>query len=109
MGVEAARVALRHAPEGAEPGLLAFATTEPAYLDKTNATAIHAALGLPTSVPAFDAIGSVRSGVGALVDGAGALAASRCSPTSARVSRAAATKPTGAMPRWPSCSPRATT
>ena len=29
-----------------------FSTTAPAYLDKTNATAIHAALGLPSSVPA---------------------------------------------------------
>ena len=43
-----------------------FATTTPAYVDKTNATAIHAALRLDPSVPAFDANGSVRSAVGAL-------------------------------------------
>ena len=34
-------------PEGWKPELVAFATTEPAYLDKTNATAIHAALAAP--------------------------------------------------------------
>src|SRR5580765_8410117 len=52
MGVEAARVALRSAP-GVEPSVL-FATTDPAYVDKTNATAIHAALGLPSSTGAYD-------------------------------------------------------
>ena len=66
MGVEAARIALANAPAGAQPGLLAFATTAPAYLDKTNATAIHAALALPSSVGAVDTIGSVRSGAAAL-------------------------------------------
>jgi hydroxymethylglutaryl-CoA synthase len=43
-----------------------FATTTPAYVDKTNATAIHAALRLGPSVPAFDVGGAVRSTVGAL-------------------------------------------
>ena len=62
MGVEAARIALANAPAGAQPGVLAFATTAPAYLDKTNATTIHAALALPSSVGAMDTIGSVRSG-----------------------------------------------
>ena len=38
----------------------------PAYADKTNATAIHAALRLGPDVGAFDAIGSVRSAMGAL-------------------------------------------
>ena len=64
MAVEAARVALRLAP-GAEPGSIWFATTEPAYLDKTNANGIHAALALPSSVAAIDMIGGVRSGFGA--------------------------------------------
>src|SRR5207253_4438769 len=36
------------------------------YLDKTNATAIHAALDLAPSAPAFDMAGAVRSGAGAL-------------------------------------------
>jgi 3-hydroxy-3-methylglutaryl CoA synthase/uncharacterized OB-fold protein len=70
MGVAAARLALAGA--AAEPGqpgqprVLWFATTEPAYLDKTNATAVHAALRLDPAVAAYDAVGSVRSAVGAL-------------------------------------------
>ena len=36
----------------------------PAYLDKTNATAIHAALRQPSHVAAFDFGGALRSGVG---------------------------------------------
>ena len=48
MGVEAARAALRGAPALA-PAAVYFATAEPAYLDKTNATAIHAALALDDS------------------------------------------------------------
>ncbi|MBJ7283172.1 MAG: hydroxymethylglutaryl-CoA synthase family protein, partial [Acidimicrobiia bacterium] len=65
LGVEAARVALRDCPD-AHPLSLWFATTEPAYLDKTNATAIHAALRLDSGVPAYDALGSIRSTLGAL-------------------------------------------
>src|SRR5438132_13798011 len=44
MGVEAARVALAAAPEGLRPHALYLATSAPAYADKTNATAIPAAL-----------------------------------------------------------------
>jgi 3-hydroxy-3-methylglutaryl CoA synthase/uncharacterized OB-fold protein len=65
MAVEAARAALRAAPN-VRPGALYFATAAPAYLDKTNASAIHAALALDASTPAFDMLGSVRSGAGAL-------------------------------------------
>ncbi|MBI2160330.1 MAG: hydroxymethylglutaryl-CoA synthase family protein [Candidatus Rokubacteria bacterium] len=65
LGVEAARAALRAAP-GLRPEALYFATATPAYLDKTNATAIHAALGLDGSSLACDMVGSVRSGAGAL-------------------------------------------
>ena len=65
MGVEAARLALRSAPAAA-PEAIWFATATPAYLDKTNATAIHAALRQPSSVAAFDFGGALRSGVGAL-------------------------------------------
>ena len=65
LAVEAARVALRSAP-GLSPAALYFATAEPGYLDKTNATAIHAALDLPQTVGAFDMLGSIRSGAGAL-------------------------------------------
>ncbi len=61
MGVEAARLAVRSVPAGPAPAALWFCTTTPAYTDKTNATAIHAALRVPSEVPAFDANGSVRS------------------------------------------------
>jgi hydroxymethylglutaryl-CoA synthase len=64
MGVEAARSALRGA--AVTPDLLYFATSDPAYLDKTNANAIHAALDLPASTMAIDMAGSVRSAAGAL-------------------------------------------
>ncbi|MDQ3945187.1 MAG: OB-fold domain-containing protein [Actinomycetota bacterium] len=66
MGVEAARLALRGAPDGISPDTLWFSTVVPAYLDKTNATGVHAALRLPPEVPAFDGIGSVRSASGTL-------------------------------------------
>ncbi|MBM4442875.1 MAG: hydroxymethylglutaryl-CoA synthase family protein [Candidatus Rokubacteria bacterium] len=65
MGVEAARAALRGAA-GVTPAAVYFATVDPGYLDKTNATAIHAALGLPAGAAAFDMLGSVRSAAGAL-------------------------------------------
>jgi len=65
MAVEASRAAMRAAPD-IRPGALYFATATPAYLDKTNATAIHAALALDAQAPAFDMLGSVRSGAGAL-------------------------------------------
>ena len=66
MGVEAARRALRAAPEGVRARGVVFATTAPAYADKTNATAIHAALGLDAEAPAYDMVGAVRSGIGAM-------------------------------------------
>ena len=65
LGVEAARAALRAAP-GLKPEALYFATAMPAYLDKTNATAIHAALGLDASTAAYDMGGAVRSAAGAV-------------------------------------------
>ncbi len=65
MGVEAARLALRAAPDAA-PAALWFSTVDPAYLDKTNATTIHAALRLDTDVVAADFGGAIRSGVVAL-------------------------------------------
>jgi uncharacterized OB-fold protein/3-oxoacyl-[acyl-carrier-protein] synthase III len=55
-----------HGSPAVEPASLWFATVEPPYLDKTNATAIHAALRLDKSAPAYDVVGSVRSAVGAL-------------------------------------------
>ncbi len=64
MAVEAARKALKGAGDLA-PQALVFATASPPYVDKTNATAIHAALGMPTATAAFDLIGSTRSAVAA--------------------------------------------
>lgn len=61
MGVEAARRAIS-LPETPVPADLYFSTPAPAYLDKTNATTVHAALGLPASSGAYDLCGSVRSG-----------------------------------------------
>ncbi len=76
MGVEAARAALRNAPSGVSPSTVLFATADPAYLDRTNATVVHAALGLDESAAAYDVVGSVRSAVGAL-----RLAAGSSDPT----------------------------
>lgn len=64
MGAEAARAALRGRAE--RPESLWFATTQPAYSDRTNATVLHAVLRLDRAVPAYDAVGSVRSAMAAL-------------------------------------------
>jgi hydroxymethylglutaryl-CoA synthase len=77
IGVEAARLARRSAPD-VVPSAIWFATTTPPYLDKTNAATIHAALRQPSGVGAFDFGGALRSGIGALSaalggDGAGTV------------------------------------
>ena len=64
MGVEAARNALRGS--SVTPSSIWFATANPAYLDKTNATAIQAALDLPQETWAVDAGGSARSAEAAI-------------------------------------------
>ncbi len=66
MGVEAARNALRSTE--VEPEGLTFSTSLPGYLDKTNATTIHAALAMPRNTWAVDALGSTRSATGALLN-----------------------------------------
>jgi 3-hydroxy-3-methylglutaryl CoA synthase len=68
LGVEAARRALRN---GTRPGSIYFATTSPAYFDKTNASAIHAALDLGHEGFAVDMAGAARSAVGAILAAAG--------------------------------------
>jgi len=65
MGAAAARRALASAP-GVSPASLWFSTSTPAYLEKTNATTIHASLRLGPSVDALDFGGALRSGAGAL-------------------------------------------
>lgn len=68
LGAEAARNALRDAPDGTVDAIdsLWFATSTPAYLEKTNAAAIHAALRLAPGVGALDMGGALRSGIGTL-------------------------------------------
>lgn len=66
MGAEAARLVVRSLGHEIHPASLWFATAEPAYLEKTNATAIHAVLRLDTDVAAMDTGAAVRCGVGAL-------------------------------------------
>lgn len=69
MAVEAARLALAAGGGPMEIGSVSCTTSTPPYLDKTNATAVHAALGLHPSSAAYDFGGSVRSAFGALVGG----------------------------------------
>ena len=64
MAVEAGRVALKGTL--VLPRAVYLSTTAPPYLDKTNATAVHAALRLPDDAVAADVGGAVRSGVAAL-------------------------------------------
>ena len=66
LGVEAARQAMRAAGDQHNVRSLSFATTAPAYVDKTNATTIHAALRLDSDCLAIDMCGSVRAATGAL-------------------------------------------
>ena len=66
LAVEAARVALRRAPVGHSPQAVVFSTSTPTYLDRTNATVVHAALDLDPSCAAYDFGGAARSASGAL-------------------------------------------
>ena len=74
MAVEAGRDALAGltglGTKRGTPRQLFFATSVPAYADKTNATAVHAALRLSADALAVDMAGAVRSGVGALITAA---------------------------------------
>src|SRR6202521_4437584 len=70
LAVEAARAALRGLRRS--PEVVYFATSDPAYLDKTNANAIHAALDLPASAMAVDMGGSGRRAAGRPGPGGGA-------------------------------------
>jgi hydroxymethylglutaryl-CoA synthase len=72
MAVEAARDALRAAPERQVQALL-FATTTPPYAEKLNAAVIGAAALLPVEVRAADLTGSARAGLSALLQGVDAV------------------------------------
>ncbi|MCU1588554.1 MAG: hypothetical protein JWN31_2047 [Frankiales bacterium] len=64
LAVEAARVALRRS--SSRPDALLLSTVTPTYLDRTNATLVHAALDLDPRCGAYDFGGASRSAVGAL-------------------------------------------
>jgi 3-hydroxy-3-methylglutaryl CoA synthase len=67
MAVEAARDVLRGIPKASMPQRLYFATTHPAYVDKSNAAIIHAAIRLPRGALAVDFGGAPSSAVGTLL------------------------------------------
>jgi hydroxymethylglutaryl-CoA synthase len=67
LGVEAGRRALAVGPGAAAIQDLFLSTPDPAYLDKTSATTVHAALGLGRGCGAYDFAGSSRSAVGTLL------------------------------------------
>ena len=71
LATEAARMALRRAPAGAQPRAVVLSTATPTYLDRTNAAVVHAALHLEPSVAAYDFGGAARSAVGALTQALG--------------------------------------
>ncbi len=67
LGVEAGRRALAVGPGPGAVQDLFLSTPDPAYLDKTSATTVHAALGLGRACAAYDFAGSSRSAVGTLL------------------------------------------
>ena len=67
LAVAGAGAALRAVP-GFEPGTLTVATSTPAYLRKSSAATVHAALSLPARCRSVDAGPATRSGVTAVQD-----------------------------------------
>ena len=67
LGVEAGRRALAVGPGEAAVQDLILSTPDPAYLDKTSATTVHAALGLGRACGAYDFAGSSRSAAATLL------------------------------------------
>ena len=78
MGVEAGRRAMAGVPRPQPVDRLYFTTSNPAYLYKTNATALHAALGLAAHAGAYDLGGAVRSAIGAFRAAADGAATGHC-------------------------------
>lgn len=66
MAVAAARAALAGGTDS-DPRAVYLATTSPAYADKTNAVAVHAALGLGREAFAADSAGSARGAMAAML------------------------------------------
>ncbi|HET7735901.1 MAG TPA: OB-fold domain-containing protein [Nocardioidaceae bacterium] len=67
MAVAAARAALAAGDVGCRLDSLSFVTSNPPYVEKTNATAIHSALGLAHQIRCTDTGGAARSGLSALI------------------------------------------
>jgi 3-hydroxy-3-methylglutaryl CoA synthase/uncharacterized OB-fold protein len=65
LAVEAARIARRRVPNLPFESVW-FATAAPPYQDRTNATAVHAALRFAVESGAYDVVGSLRGALGAL-------------------------------------------
>src|ERR1700728_1127548 len=76
LGVEAGGRALAVGPGAGAVHDLFLSTPDPAYLDKTSATTVHAALGLGRGCGAYDFAGSSRSAVGTLLLALGAAGGS---------------------------------
>jgi hydroxymethylglutaryl-CoA synthase len=66
LAIEAARRALHEPADRTVLDVVCFATAQPAYREKNNATLIHAVLGLPRTIPAFDCAGSYRAAAATL-------------------------------------------
>ena len=79
LAVEAGRRALTATATSGGVNDVLLSTPDPAYLDKTSATTVHAALGLGRACGAYDLAGSPRSAVAALLGalGAGAVSGGR--------------------------------
>jgi hydroxymethylglutaryl-CoA synthase len=89
MAVEAGRRALAGSPTA--PDTLLFASVNPAYADKTNATAVHAALRLPDSAGAFDLGFSTRSAVAGVLLAASGGGTTMVASADIRIGRAGST------------------
>jgi 3-hydroxy-3-methylglutaryl CoA synthase/uncharacterized OB-fold protein len=77
LGVEAGRRALVSGPGPRGVQDLFFSTPDPGYLDKTNATVVHAALGLDRASGAYDLAGSPRSAIATLLQALASSASGR--------------------------------
>ncbi len=85
LGVEAGRRTLAVGPGAGAVQDLFLSTPDPAYLDKTSATTVHAALGLGRACGAYDLSGSSRSALGALLLALGTAGAGRARRTTLTV------------------------
>jgi 3-hydroxy-3-methylglutaryl CoA synthase len=74
MAVEASRNCLNAVANAGAPGAVFLATTTAPFADRQNAGIVSGALGLPEAIATLDVGGSQKAGVGALLQGFGAVA-----------------------------------